>query len=142
MVRAAFGGNAISLRRYNQYPAPVPLSEGDSSMELDIRSERDGEACLVTVAGEVDVYTSPALKARLVEAIEDGCGRLVVVLDGVGFIDSSGLGVLVGALRRMKERGDDMHLVCTREQVLKIFRITGLDKVFPIVATVEEARAV
>jgi anti-sigma B factor antagonist len=111
-------------------------------MELDIRTERDGEACLVTVAGEVDVYTSPALKGRLVEVIDAGCGRLVVVLDGVGFIDSSGLGVLVGALRRMKERGDDMQIVCTREQVLKIFRITGLDKVFPIVATIEEARAV
>lgn len=111
-------------------------------MELDIRTERDGDACLVTVVGEVDVYTSPALKGRLVEAVEDGCTRLVVVLDSVGFIDSSGLGVLVGALRRMKERGNDMRIVCTREQVLKIFRITGLDKVFPIVATVEEARAV
>jgi anti-sigma B factor antagonist len=142
MVRVAFGGNWIRSWRHDQYPTPARPSEGESSMELDVRTERDGDACLVTVAGEVDVYTSPVLKARLVEAIDDGCGALVVILDEVGFIDSSGLGVLVGALRRMKERGDDMHLVCTREQVLKIFRITGLDKVFPIVATVEEARAV
>jgi anti-sigma B factor antagonist len=111
-------------------------------MEIDIRTERDGDACVVSVSGEVDVYTSPTLKTRLVEAIEGECSRLVVVLDGVAFIDSSGLGVLVGALRRMKERGDEMRIVCTREQVLKIFRITGLDKVFPIVGTVEEARAV
>ncbi len=111
-------------------------------MELDIKTERDGGACLVTVAGEVDVYTSPALKARLVEAIDGGCDRLIIVLDGVGFIDSSGLGVLVGALRRMKERGDDLRVVCDREQVLKIFRITGLDKVFHIVATLGEAQAV
>jgi anti-sigma B factor antagonist len=118
-----------------------PFWEGES-MELDIRTERDGDACLVTVAGEVDVYTSPMLKVRLVEAIDEGCSRLVVVLDEVGFIDSSGLGVLVGALRRMKERDHDLRIVCTRDQVLKIFRITGLDKVFPIVATVDEARAV
>jgi len=111
-------------------------------MELDIQAERAGGACVVTVAGEVDVYTSPALKARLVEEIEGGCDRLVVVLDGVGFIDSSGLGVLVGALRRMKERGDDLRIVCAREQVLKIFRITGLDKVFHIVSTIGEAQAV
>jgi anti-sigma B factor antagonist len=111
-------------------------------MELDIRTELDGDDCVVSVAGEVDVYTSPVLKERLVEAIENGCHRLVIVLEDVSFIDSSGLGVLVGALRRMKERGDDLRLVCTREQLLKIFRITGLDKVFPIVSSVEEARAV
>jgi len=111
-------------------------------MELETRIERDATACVVSVSGEVDVYTSPALKARLLEAIDGECPLLVVVLDGVGFIDSSGLGVLVGALRRLKERGDDMRIVCTREQVLKIFRITGLDKVFAIVATVDEARAI
>jgi anti-sigma B factor antagonist len=142
MVRVAFTGPGSRARRYDGYPAAAPASEGDSSMELDIRTEHDGDACLVTVVGEVDVYTSPMLKGRLVEVIEGGCKRLVIVLDGVGFIDSSGLGVLVGALRRLKERGDDLHLVCTREQVLKIFRITGLDKVFSIVSSVEEAGAV
>lgn len=111
-------------------------------MELDIRVERDGDGCVMAVAGEIDVYTSPALKARLIDVIDDGCASLVVVLDGVGFIDSSGLGVLVGALRRMKERGSDLRIVCAREQVLKIFRITGLDKVFAIVGSIEEAQAV
>ncbi len=111
-------------------------------MDLDVRVEKDGRFCFVTVSGEVDVYTSPVLKERLIEAIEDACDRLVVSLDEVGFIDSSGLGVLVGALRRVKERNADMRIVCTREQVLKIFRITGLDKVFPIVATQDEARGI
>ena len=110
-------------------------------MELEIKVERDDRACVVTVGGEVDVYTSPALKTRLLDAIEGECPLLIVVLDGVSFIDSSGLGVLVGALRRLKERGDEMRIVCSREQVLKIFRITGLDKVFPILATLDEARA-
>jgi len=111
-------------------------------MELETTTDRFGDACVVSVTGEVDVYTSPTLKARLIESIDDGCARLIVVLDAVSFIDSSGLGVLVGALRRLKERGDDMRIVCSREQVLKIFRITGLDKVFPISATLEEAREI
>jgi anti-sigma B factor antagonist len=111
-------------------------------MELDIRTERDGDVCVVSIVGEVDVYTSPTLKLHLTKAVEDGCARLVVTLDGVGFIDSSGLGVLVGALRRVKERGGDLVILCSREPVIKIFRITGLDKVFPIVGTLDEARAV
>jgi anti-sigma B factor antagonist len=111
-------------------------------MELDVRTECEGGVCVATVTGEVDVYTSPGLKTKLLEAIDGGCSRLIIALDGVTFIDSSGLGVLVGALRRLKERGDELRLVCTRDQVLKIFRITGLDKVFHIVATLDEAREI
>ncbi|MRR11116.1 anti-sigma factor antagonist, partial [bacterium] len=65
---------------------------------------------------------------------------ILVDLDEVGFIDSSGLGVLVGGMRRVKERSGSLRLVCTRENILKIFRITGLDKVFPVFGTVAEAR--
>ena len=101
-------------------------------MELDITAERDEGVCSLTLSGEVDVYTAPKLKEVLVEEIESGCSRIVVDLDGVGFIDSSGLGVLVGGLRRAKERDGAIRLVCSRDNVLKIFRITGLDKVFPI----------
>jgi anti-sigma B factor antagonist len=111
-------------------------------MELDVKTVCDDGVCVATVTGEVDVYTSPQLKVRLLEAIDGGCTRLVILLDDVSFIDSSGLGVLVGALRRLKERGDELRLVCTRDQILKIFRITGLDKVFPIVATLDEAREI
>jgi len=109
-------------------------------MELEIATERTQDMCVVTVAGEVDVYTSPSLKTALVDATEAGCGVLVVDMDGVGFIDSSGLGVLVGVLRRVKEAGGDLRLVCGRDNVVKIFRITGLDKVFPMFSTLDEAR--
>jgi anti-sigma B factor antagonist len=108
-------------------------------MELDIRVERDGATCAVTLQGEVDVYTAPRLKDTLVEAIEDGCVYVIVDLEDVAFIDSSGLGVLVGALRRAKERSGAIRLVCTKESILKIFRITGLDKVFPIFSSAAEA---
>ena len=109
-------------------------------MELDIQSETEDGICLVTLEGEVDVYTAPRLKEALIEQIESGCVNVLVNMEGVGFIDSSGLGVLVGGLRRAKERSGTIRLVCTRENILKIFRITGLDKVFPIFSTTEEAR--
>jgi len=108
-------------------------------MELDIRTQQDGSVCTVELEGEVDVYTAPRLKEELVALIEGGCTHVIVNLEDVAFIDSSGLGVLVSALRRARERDGAVRIVCTRENVLKIFRITGLDKVFPIFATASEA---
>lgn len=108
-------------------------------MELEIKIDQSDGLCVIALAGEVDVYTAPQLKERLIESIEGGCTNILVDLEQVGFIDSSGLGVLVGALRRVKENSGAIRLVCSRENVLKIFRITGLDKVFPIFDTLEHA---
>jgi anti-sigma B factor antagonist len=109
-------------------------------MELEITTERADTRCRLTLSGEIDVYTSPQLKRELVEAVDAGCVNIVVDLEGVGFIDSSGLGVLVSGLRRVKENDGTLRLVSTRDGILKIFRITGLDKVFPIFASVSEAQ--
>jgi anti-sigma B factor antagonist len=109
-------------------------------MELQIRDEQDDTMCVLTLEGEVDVYTAPALKEKLVANIEKGCSNVVVNMEGVSFIDSSGLGVLVSALRRSRERGGSVRILCTRDNILKIFRITGLDKVFPIFSDINEAR--
>jgi anti-sigma B factor antagonist len=110
-------------------------------MEFEVSIERQQGTCTVIVSGEVDVYTSPQLKSALVEAADDGgCSVVVVDMDKVTFIDSSGLGVLVGALRRVREAGGDLRVVCGRENVVKIFRITGLDRVFAMFASVDEAR--
>jgi anti-sigma B factor antagonist len=108
-------------------------------MELDISTVREDGVCRMILKGEVDVYTSPQLKQELVDAVEDGCVNLLIDLEQVGFIDSSGLGVLVSGLRRVKERSGTLRLVCTKENILKIFRITGLEKVFPVFSTMEEA---
>jgi DNA processing protein len=108
-------------------------------MELDVKLERDADVCVISLKGEVDVYTSPSFKERLVSAIDDGCTRIIVDLEGVEFIDSSGLGVLVSGLRRVKENEGVIRLVCTREPILKVFRITGLDRVFPIFGSLDEA---
>lgn len=109
-------------------------------MELDIQQQVSGDLCELTLAGEIDVYTAPGLKKELVTIIEGGCSHVIVDLEGVAFIDSSGLGVLVSALRRARERDGSVRIVCSRDSVLKIFRITGLDKVFPIFPNVAEAR--
>jgi len=109
-------------------------------MELDIKQHLSGELCELTLTGEIDVYTAPSLKKELVALIEGGCSNVIVDLEGVAFIDSSGLGVLVSALRRAREREGSVRIVCSRDSVLKIFRITGLDKVFPIFPNIAEAR--
>ncbi len=108
-------------------------------MELDISTDVSGDVCTMRIDGEIDVYTAPRLKEALVAAIEGGCVNVIVDLDRVGFIDSSGLGVLVSGLRRARERDGAVRVVCTRDNILKIFRITGLDKVFPIFADISEA---
>lgn len=107
-------------------------------MELEISTERNDGICVVTLAGEVDVYTAPVLRARLIEASEAG-GPIIVDMSGVDFIDSSGLGVLVSILKRVREQDSSMTIVSDREAVLKVFRITGLDRVFEMVPTLAEA---
>lgn len=109
-------------------------------MELGIRTEQDGSVCAVTLEGEVDVYTAPKLKEQLVALLNGGCISVIIDLEKVAFIDSSGLGVLVSALRRAREKDGVVRIVCTRDSILKIFRITGLDKVFPIFSDASEAR--
>jgi anti-sigma B factor antagonist len=109
-------------------------------MELDINTSREADVCIVRVGGEVDVYTSPSLKSALVAAASDSCRVVIVDLDKVGFIDSSGLGVLVGALRRAREADGDLRIVSACEAVVKIFRITGLDRVFPVYPTLGDAQ--
>ena len=108
-------------------------------METSVSSRPEKDACIVAVRGEVDLYSSPSLKTSLIEA--DGVGWQLVIVDlsGVSFIDSAGLGVLVGALRRAREDDGELALVCDSEGILKILRLTGLDRVFPLAATVDKA---
>ncbi len=101
--------------------------------------ERDGYAVL-SVSGEVDVATVPRLREQLHGLVAQGRTKIVVDLDGVDFLDSTGLGVLVGALKRV--RADDegvLHLVCTQPRIRKVFEVTGLTKVFSLFDTVDEA---
>ena len=100
-------------------------------------TERDGWHVL-SVGGDVDAYTSPRLRERLAEFMDDGHYRVIVDLEGVEFLDSTGLGVLVSSLKRAKEHGGDITLVCTRPQILRVLGITGLDKVFTVHEVIPE----
>ncbi|QSB14312.1 STAS domain-containing protein [Natronosporangium hydrolyticum] len=110
-------------------------------MELSLSSREFAGYTVVEARGEVDVYTASVLRQRLIEVIEGGSHRVVVDLRRVDFLDSTGLGVLVGALKRLRMAGGELGLVCDNEKLLKVFRITALDRVFALHETVEAATA-
>ena len=96
---------------------------------------------VVDVGGEIDIYTAPRLRELLIDLAGKNSYQLIVNLDKVEFLDSTGLGVLVGGLKRVRAHDGSLDLVCTQERILKIFRITGLTKVFGIHETVDQAIA-
>lgn len=106
---------------------------------LDVREAKGVPVLAVT--GEVDVYTAPRLREKLVELVTQGKYQIVVDLEGVEFLDSTGLGVLVGGLKRVRTHEGDLSLVCTQQRILKVFDITGLNKVFTIHDSVDAAVA-
>jgi anti-sigma B factor antagonist len=110
-----------------------------TTMDLEFDTEVRGAWALLSVSGEVDLYTAPQLRERIVGLIDEGNHRILVSLEKVEFMDSTGLGVLVSGLKRVKEQEGEFALVCTPPQVLRLLTITGLDRVFPHHATVEEA---
>jgi anti-sigma B factor antagonist len=110
-------------------------------VDLSLNTRTQGEHTILEVSGEVDVYTAPALRDRVTDLLDAGQQLLVIDLGGVEFLDSTGLGVLVAGLNRAREVGGSLALVCPQERVLKLFRITGLDEVFAVHNTVNEALA-
>jgi anti-sigma B factor antagonist len=110
-------------------------------IKVSTRSIRD-LAQAVEVQGEIDVYTSPRVKETINELIEKGHYHLVINLEGVRYIDSTGLGVLIGALKKVREHSGRILLVCTNPQIKKIFNITGLVKIFEIFKDEDEAMQV
>ena len=96
---------------------------------------------VIDVRGEIDMYTAPRLRELLINLVSEDNYQLVVNLDKVGFLDSTGLGVLVGGLRRVRTHDGSLDLVCTQQRILETFRITGLTEVFGIYETVDQAIA-
>lgn len=102
-------------------------------MNFHINDEAvDDTTHVIELGGEVDLYTAPEFKERMVRLIDSGKRRIVVDLSEATFIDSTTLGVLVGGVKRLRPGGGSLALVCTDENIGKIFEITGLDRVFPI----------
>ncbi|MBW9207402.1 STAS domain-containing protein [Mumia sp. zg.B53] len=108
-------------------------------MDLSLETRALDGFRVVDVAGEIDVYTAPRLREALADLIEGGHHRVIVNVEQVDFLDSTGLGVLVGGLKRVRAHDGSLDVVCTRERLLKIFEITGLAKVFGIYTSVDDA---
>jgi anti-sigma B factor antagonist len=99
----------------------------------------DGDRHVVAVTGEIDLFTAPEFKQRVSGPIDAGRSHVIVDLSGTTFIDSSSLGVLIGAHRRLKLRGGSLVVVCDNDAIVKTFRITGLDGVFTLVRSMDDA---
>jgi anti-sigma B factor antagonist len=100
-------------------------------MSLAVDVERRDGTTLVLLRGDLDLATAPDLRETLIEVIDEGA-RIVIDMVAVEFLDSAGLGILVGGLKRARSRGGDLELVCSNSEVLKPLELTGLDRVFTI----------
>jgi anti-sigma B factor antagonist len=109
-------------------------------MNFDIKTEELGDGgYVISLAGEVDLYTAPEFKQQLLEVISQGARTVVVDFSDTTFIDSTTLGVLVGGVKRLRTNDGQLSLVCSDRNITKIFEITGLDRVFTIYPTRSEA---
>jgi anti-sigma B factor antagonist len=102
---------------------------------MNLRVERlpDEDVSLVAVHGELDIESAPELRTALIDVIDERPGQRVVVdLEGVDFIDSAGLGVLLGGRDRARDAGGDLALVATGQGVIRVLELTGLTRVFEI----------
>jgi anti-sigma B factor antagonist len=110
-----------------------------AQQKIEIEVQDQDQFKVLRPEGDLDVYTVGSLRDALGSIVEDATPRVVVDLDSVPFMDSSGLGALMGGVRRLREAGGDLAISCTREQHLKLFTITGFGEGVSIAPTVEEA---
>lgn len=101
-------------------------------MDLEVEAGKRGGSDVLTLRGEIDVYTAPRLRQAIIDLVDAGARHIVVDMGAVDFLDSTGLGVLVGGLKRVKVQEGELSIVTSQDKILKIFDITGLNKVFSI----------
>ena len=109
------------------------------NLHLSIHVHIHGGMSVFELTGSLDIATSPTVRASLIEASERGDHKLIVDLTKVDFLDSTGLGALIGAQRQAKEFGGDVRLVVKEGQILRLLRITGLLKVLAVYPTLDDA---
>lgn len=102
------------------------------SSELKIKEAQSGETVNIVLSGEVDIYTSQELKERLYGIADCTNADIRIDCKELNYIDSTGLGIFVGTLKRVKQNGKKIIISNLKESIKKLFIITGLDKVFVI----------
>ena len=108
-------------------------------MEFGVTVASQGEWEILTVTGEIDMATAPRFRQRLLAVIGAGAQDVVIDLSGVDFIDSTGLGVLMGAAKRVRGAGGDIRLVMTGSRLSELVELTRLDRVLDVFDSVAEA---
>ena len=115
-------GSAAGLKT-TELDADRPLNDRDDDCEIEVR-------------GTINVSTAPALRDKLVNLIDSGCRSLKIDVQRVEFLDGSGLGVLVGAMQRIRANGGSLELIGTSQRLIRILAMTGLDKAFDVPTSV------
>jgi anti-sigma B factor antagonist len=110
-------------------------------MDPVVTVQPDGVFLIVGVSGEIDMDTAPDLEKALIEAATVGGQRVIVDLTGVSFMDSSGLGALVGGHTRLVQSGGDLQIVVSRPLTRRLFEVTALDQVLALHLSLESAQA-
>ncbi len=109
-------------------------------MALEVQTRQaDNGATIVAPTGRLDVAGAPALKDAITEVVKNGPPRVVIDLEGVSFVDSTGLGSVISALKQIRSSQGELRLAAPNQQVRVVLELTTLDRVFPYYATVEEA---
>jgi len=97
-------------------------------MGFSVEIEQKEQVPIVHISGEIDVYTCPELRSKLVEIIDTGKKNLILDLENIQYIDSTGLGTIAYTARTLEENSGNVMVVCTRHQIKKIFQVSGLEK--------------
>ncbi|MEU8760304.1 STAS domain-containing protein [Streptomyces sp. NPDC048659] len=116
------------------------MSEREPNLDVDVET-RDARTAVLTVAGELDMETADRLRERLAEQFGQGRHRLVLDLSALGFMDSSGLNVLIRAVNKAREDGGDLYLASPTPAVRRILEITGVTTTIPPHDTMADALA-
>lgn len=107
-------------------------------VDLGMESWTRGTWTVLAVSGELDVASAPSLRQRLVSLVEQGAREVIVDISAVGLLDSTGLGVLIGAVKRLRGHGGDLVVTCDQERIRRLFEITRLDRAIDLYATIDE----
>ena len=109
-------------------------------LSIDVKHEDGGEVLVFKLRGSLDLATSPTVRAALTDATEKGKRNFIVDLTQLEFLDSTGLGALIGAHRRASEHGGSLRLIVADGPIARLLNITGLIRVFAVYHSVEDAR--
>ena len=98
-----------------------------------------GDCAVLRIEGEIDAYAAPQLRERVIDLACNGIVRIIADLRGAGFLDSAGLGALVGSLKALRSRGGSLRLVASTHRILQVFRISGLSEAFALHSCLPDA---